>query len=276
MNSLDHWAKVSGFGELGGTKEMVTAGIDLGARAVKAVIMGNGKVLGKGLCLTGGDVRKAAEQAFSEALMEGRISREKVARIFLTGSGKTYEEEFDGSVTEITADARGAHFLVPSARTIIDIGAEEARAIRIDSTGRVMDFVTNDRCAAGVGAFVEAMARALEVGLEEMGPLSLSSTATVGINAQCVVFAESEVVSMVHSRTPKPDMAKAIHDAIADRIAAMARQVGIEDKVVVIGGLGRNVGFLRSLSRSIGMEVSAPDDPEFVGAIGAALLACET
>jgi Activator of 2-hydroxyglutaryl-CoA dehydratase (HSP70-class ATPase domain) len=146
---------------------------------------------------------------------------------------------------------------------------------KLDPTGRVVDFVTNDKCAAGVGAFVEAMARALEVDLEEMGPLSLASSATVTMNAQCVVFAESEVVSMVHARTPKPDMAKAIHDAIADRIAAMARQVGIEDRVVLIGGLGKNIGFLSSLSRSIGMEVTVPDGPEFVGAVGAALLAGE-
>jgi benzoyl-CoA reductase subunit D len=254
---------------------MVTAGIDFGARAVKAIVMEKGRILGRGIALTGGDVSGAGEEAFAQALREARVPREEVERILVTGSGRMHTEGFGRSVTEITADAKGAHFLVPSARTVIDVGAEEARAIKLDPTGRVVDFVTNDKCAAGVGAFVEAMARALEVDLEEMGPLSLASSATVTMNAQCVVFAESEVVSMVHARTPKPDMAKAIHDAIADRIAAMARQVGIEDRVVLIGGLGKNIGFLSSLSRSIGMEVTVPDGPEFVGAVGAALLAGE-
>jgi benzoyl-CoA reductase subunit D len=145
----------------------------------------------------------------------------------------------------------------------------------LDAHGKVVDFAINDKCAAGAGAFVEAMARALEVKLDEIGPLSLQASKAVPMNAQCAVFAESELVSLVHAKTPKPDMARAIHDAIADRIVSMVRRVGMEPEVVLIGGVARNVGFIQSLGRGLDMEVKLPADPEFVGAIGAALVAAE-
>jgi len=139
----------------------------------------------------------------------------------------------------------------------------------------VVDFAINEKCAAGAGAFTEAMARALEVGIEELGPLSLKSTQEVAMNAQCAVFAESELVTLVHAKTPKPDMARAIHNAIADRITSMVRRVGMEEKIVLIGGVAKNVGFVDSLNQQLGTEVLIPEDNEFVGALGAALIAAE-
>jgi benzoyl-CoA reductase subunit D len=156
---------------------------------------------------------------------------------------------------------------------VIDVGAEEGRAIKVDESGRVVDFAINEKCAAGAGAFTEAMARALEVKIEEMGPLSLKSTQVVPMNAQCAVFAESELVTLVHSKVPKPDMARAIHDAIADRIVSMVRRVGIEKEIMLIGGVAHNIGFVSSLNQGLKTEVIVPEDPEYVGALGAALSA---
>ncbi|HEB84113.1 MAG TPA: CoA activase, partial [Bacteroidetes bacterium] len=149
------------------------------------------------------------------------------------------------------------------------------RAIKCNPDGKVEDFAINEKCAAGSGAFTEAMARALEVTVEELGRLSLQSSASVPMNAQCAVFAESEVVSLLHAKTPKQDIAKAIHDAIASRIVSMARRVGINPAVAVIGGMAKNVGFIDSLNRALGQEVLIPEDPAFITAFGAALIAAE-
>lgn len=252
---------------------MITAGVDCGAKTVKVVVINDGRVVGKSLVMAGVDTRAAAEQAYDEALRQAGLTRSHVQKVCATGSGRLQAGFHTQEVTVVSADASGAVHLLPGARTVIDVGAEEARAIRVDDSGKVVDFAINDKCAAGAGAFVEAMARALEVELEEIGALSLQSSRSVPMNAQCVVFAESELVSLVHAKTPKPDMARAIHDAIADRIVSMVRRVGLEPEVVLIGGLARNAGFVHSLSRGLGVEVRLPQDPEFVGALGAAMIA---
>ncbi|MEJ5378340.1 MAG: acyl-CoA dehydratase activase [bacterium] len=255
---------------------MITAGVDCGAKSVKVVVLGENKILGWSLVLAGGDTSAAVEKAFAEALELARVSRERVQKVVATGCGKLQVSFHQDSVTEVSADARGAVYLFPQARTVIDVGAEEARALRTDSQGRLVDFVINDRCAAGAGVFLETMARALELTLEEMGSLALEATEKVCINAQCTVFAESEVVSLVHANTPKPDMARAVHDAIAERIASMVRRVGVEPEVVLVGGVGRNVGVVKALSNLLGVTVRVPDQPELVGALGAAILAAES
>lgn len=258
---------------------MITAGIDCGAKNTKVVILENGQVLARSLVLSGFDQRAAAEQAFNEALQKARLPQDNIETVIATGAGK---REVMGpnlfakdTITEVGADAKGIVFLFPGARTVIDVGAEEARAIRVNDAGKVIDFATNEKCAAGAGAFTEAMARALEVELEEFGQLSLKSKAAVPMNAQCTVFAESEVVSLIHAKTPKEDIARAVHDAIADRVISMARRVGIEKEVALIGGVARNVGFVDSLKRDLGIELLVPEEPEFVTAFGAALAAKE-
>jgi benzoyl-CoA reductase subunit D len=158
-------------------------------------------------------------------------------------------------------------------RTVIDVGAEESRAIKINGAGKVVDFAVNEKCAAGTGAFTEAMARALEVPLAELGPLSRQSARALVMNAQCVVFAESELVTMVHSQVPKADMARAVHDAIADRIASLVRRVGLEKEIMLIGGVARNEGLVESLERELETVLILPEIPEIVSASGAALLA---
>jgi len=142
-----------------------------------------------------------------------------------------------------------------------------------DADGKVLDFVINERCAAGAGSFTEAMARALEIEVEEIGPLSLNSTEAVPMNAQCAVFAESEVVTLVHQKMSKENIARAIHDAIASRISSMARRLSIEQDIVLVGGMANNVGFVDSLKRELNMDVTIPEDPEYVAALGAARVA---
>jgi len=254
---------------------MITAGIDCGAKNVRVLVLGDGKLLGKGKTAADMDTAAAAERAFDEALAAADLTRDEVTRVLATGTGKNDPACKHDVVAEVGAVARGMHFLEPEVRTVIDVGAEEGRAIKLDAEGTVVDFVINDKCAAGVGAFLEAMARALEVPLEEIGALALQSTAAVPINARCVVFAESEVVALVHQKTAKPDVARAIHDAIADQVSAMCRRVGVEERVAVIGGVANNVGFVQSLTADLGSELVLVDELEYVGALGAALVATD-
>lgn len=252
---------------------MLSAGVDVGAKTIKIVVLRDGQVAGQSLTMAGYNVKDSLIEAWNDLEARTGLKKSEVARIAATGAGRKEVNEAAVSVTEVTAAAKGAVGLDPAVRTVIDVGAEEGRAIRIDHAGRVLDFAVNEKCAAGAGAFTEAMARALEVKIEELGPLSLQSTQAVAMNAQCAVFAESELVTLVHNKTPKPDMARAIHDAISDRIVSMVRRIGLENKIMLIGGVAKNIGFVTSLKRDLDTGVVVPEDPEFVGAYGAALMA---
>jgi benzoyl-CoA reductase subunit D len=252
--------------------ELITAGIDMGAKNVKVIILRNKEILSKGLTLSGFEQRASAEKVFKEALQKADLSLDDIEHVTATGAGKEAAPYANGEISMMGADALGGTFLFPSARTVIDVGAEEGRAVKCDENGRMMDFVINERCAAGAGTFVEAMARALEVDLEELGPMSLKAEKAVPMNAQCTIFAESEVVSLIHAKTPKADISRAIHDAIADRIASMTRRLGIQKDVVLAGGVAKNVGFIDSLKRALEVDLLVPDEPEYVGALGAAFL----
>ena len=254
---------------------VITAGIDAGAKNTKVVILRDGEVVGRGTNLTGFDQAKAVEKAFVMALEEAGLARDQVDRSTATGAGRKAVQVAHGGVTEVTADARGANMLMPSARTVVDVGAEEGRGISIDENGSVVDFAINEKCAAGAGAFTEAMARALEIPLEDIGELSLESTKSIDMNAQCTVFAESELVTLVHSNTATADIARSVHDAISSRITSMVRRVGLQPEVVLIGGVGHNVGFKKSLEEDLGMQVVVPEYPEYVTALGAAIIAQE-
>ena len=179
----------------------------------------------------------------------------------------------NGTVSMMGADAKAGVYLFPKARTIIDVGAEEARAVKCDERGIMLDFVVNERCAAGAGTFIEAMARALEVKLEDMGPLAVKAERASPINASCVIFGESDVVSLIHRQESKPEIARAVFDAMADRISSMVHRLGINPEVVLVGGVAKDVGFIESLKRKLGINISVPEYPDYVGALGAALTA---
>ena len=255
---------------------MITAGIDCGAKNTKTIILKDGNIIGKGLVLTGFDQQKAVEESLDNAVAAAGISKDEIQKILGTGSGKDAVTVADMTVNDIKAMAKAAHFYFPNARTVTDVGAEEGRAAKLDDNGGAIDFAINEKCAAGAGAFIEAMARALEVKLEEMGPLSLSSKKEIPMNAQCAIFAESEVVGLIHSKTSKPDISKAIHDSMASRIVSMIRRIGVNEDVVMLGGVGYNPGFVEAMRRELKLEkIYIPEAPEFGASVGAALLAAE-
>lgn len=252
---------------------MSTAGIDMGAQYIKAVVVDDGKVIGRSTVPTGFEPLEAAQKALAEAIAQAGVSREDVKKIMATGAGRKGVTFADSNITEVTADARGVTSTHPSVRTIVDIGAEEARGISCDGQGKVLDFAKNDKCAAGAGAFVESMARALEINVPEMIELSLKSTQDAPINATCAVFAESEVVSLIHSKIEKADIAHAVHDAIASRVSSMVRRIQIENDVALVGGVANNAAVVDVMKKHLGVEVVVPEHPEYVSALGAALSA---
>ncbi|NQU06650.1 MAG: CoA activase [Calditrichaeota bacterium] len=254
---------------------MITAGMDMGSKLVKVVIMNDGKVIARSKTLSGFEQEVSANDTMREALSQAGIKPDGIDRIVATGVGRSIAPFAQDTLTEVSAAARGAIARLPKARTVIDVGAEEGRAILITEEGRVKDFAINEKCAAGSGTFTEAMARALELKLEEFGPLSLESNTPVPMNAQCAVFAESEVVSLMHARTPKKDIARAVHDAIASRIVSMARRISIEKEIIIIGGMAYNVGFIASMKRALEMEIFVPEEPDYVPAEGAAWAAID-
>lgn len=254
---------------------MLVAGVDCGAKNVKALILEDGQILARASVLSGFDQKAAAEKAMDSALKAAGLTRADLDHITATGTGKEEAVFAHSTVTEVGANAKAMNLLFPSVRTVIDVGAEEGRAVRINESGRVVDFAINEKCAAGAGTFTETMARALEIPMEEMGSLSLKSKKEVPMNAQCAVFAESEVVSLIHAKHAKEDIARAVHDAIADRIASMARKIGIVKDIALTGGVSRNIGFVDSLKRDLKEELKIPDDPEFSCAYGAALMAAD-
>jgi len=252
---------------------MITVGIDLGTQTVKAVVLKDGAVVSRGKAFSGFDPAKSAQQAVDEALKEAKFSLSDVNHVTATGSGMEMAPNANSTISMMGADAQAGVFLFLKARTIIDVGAEEARAVKCDDNGIMMDFVVNERCAAGAGAFIEAMARALEVKLEDMGPLSLKAERASPINASCVIFGESDVVTLIHRQESKPEIARAIFDAMADRISSMVHRLGVNPDVVLVGGVAKDVGFVASLKRKLSIDVLIPKYPEYAGALGAALVA---
>ncbi len=254
---------------------MITAGIDAGNKTTKTVILKNGEIIARALKPSGFDQEKAAREAFNEALRLANLDVADLAYTVVTGAGKHVISFAEGHLTEVSAAARGVNKLFPEARTVIDVGEEEGFALKIDKEGKVVDFAINEKCAAGTGSFLESMSRALETTVEEIGQLSLRGKKTVPMNAQCVVFAESEVISLIHAPVAKEDIAKSIHVAMASRISALVRRIGLEKEVVIIGGVAHNPGFVRALEEDLGVEILIPAYPDYISALGAALAAGE-
>jgi predicted CoA-substrate-specific enzyme activase len=249
---------------------MIVAGIDVGGKNLHIVIKKDAQILGKIAGPTGIKKAEAVEQLYDEVLKKAGLARKDVERVVATGSSAKRVAFANASIPDAAADARGVIKLIPTARTVIDVGAEEGRAIKISPEGKVLDFAINEKCAAGTGTFIEAMSRALEVSVDEMSKITLQSTQTLSTNAQCAVFGESEVVSLIHQKTPKPDIARAVMNAISGRIGSVARIVGLEKDVVMVGGMAKNAGFIDSLKKTIEMDVKVPEDPDYMGALGAA------
>jgi predicted CoA-substrate-specific enzyme activase len=253
---------------------MYFVGIDIGALTVKAVILdGSGTVAASDLARSRHDSRRVAARLVEGMLVREGIAIAEVGYTVVTGYGRVTYDAANEEVSEITCHARGANHLFPTARTVIDIGGQDSKVIRVHPRGYVTDFAMNDKCAAGTGRFLEVLADALEVRVEELGSLSQQSQHPVTISSTCTVFAESEVIGQMSRGVPKADIVAGIHAAIANRVAGLAGQVGLEEAVVMTGGVAQNVGVVRSLEKQIGLPIHLPPEPQLVGALGAALLA---
>ncbi len=252
----------------------LVAGIDSGSTTTKAVVLDRrNKIIASSLLPTGADSREASRQVLSKVLDEIGVARSDLAFVVATGYGREIAGEARGTVTEITCHARGVHALLNTVRTIIDIGGQDSKAIRINGQGRVQDFAMNDKCAAGTGRFLEVMSRSLGVPLQTMGKRAARSTKDVRVSSMCTVFAESEVVSLVAKGEKVEDILNGIHQAIADRVASLALRVGLERPVAVTGGVARNGGVVRALEARLETKVTVPDHPQLTGALGAAMIA---
>ncbi|MFZ5868143.1 MAG: acyl-CoA dehydratase activase [Thermodesulfobacteriota bacterium] len=255
---------------------MITAGIDCGAKYTKAVVLEDGRIASRSLALTGFDQSEAVKQALEEALKSAGISRDLITGVGGTGSGMKQISDADVEVNDVKAIAAAANFFFSNSRTVADVGAEHGRAVKVDDAGNVVDFAINEKCAAGTGSFIEAMARALETPLEQIGALALTSDKSIPMNAQCTIFAESEVVGLIHAGTTRADISKAIHDAIASRIVSLIRRIGVNRDIVIVGGVAYNAGFLAAVRRELGVgQLFVPDQPEYAAAVGAAVVAAK-
>ena len=249
------------------------AGIDIGSTMTKAVIM-NESIVVSLTVPTSPEQRKLANKVMEEALSRAEISFDEINYLVATGYGRINVPFADKQITEISCHARGVTYLLPSVKSIIDIGGQDCKAIKT-SNGRVLNFVMNDKCAAGTGRFIEVIAETLGVDLDDMGRLSLSSDHAVRISSTCTVFAEHEVVDKLANGAALPDIIAGIHEGIATRIYGMARRIKIEGDMVITGGGAKNIGLLKALEEKIGFPVLVPEEPLLTGAIGAALLGRE-
>jgi len=248
-------------------------GIDSGSHATKLVCIDHNKnILARHIVPTGTSVKKSVEMAL-KLLADSQIGREEIVRIVATGYGRNNVEGADEIVTEISCHAAGAFHLLGKSATVIDIGGQDSKAIKIGRDGNVVQFAMNDKCAAGTGRFLEVMAHKLEMSLEEFAGIAIKADRSVPVSSMCSVFAESEVISLIASGSSKDEIAKGIHKAIAERTASLARRINGTPPYYMAGGVAKNKCLVSELKISLGSEMEVIEEPQFTGALGAALFA---
>ena len=251
---------------------MITVGIDVGSITAKAAVLKDGRLIAHKLMLTGYNARNAGEKLFESILEDLATESASIDKIISTGYGRNSVTIADRAVTEITCHAMGAHYLDPTIRSVIDIGGQDSKAIAVDEAGNVKDFAMNDKCAAGTGRFLEVMARALEVDLDEFGDFSLKADHPSKISSLCTVFAESEVISLISKGEKRSNIIAGIHESIAARVVAMGRRVGLKPPVMMTGGVAKNIGVVKALESKTGEKIIVSREAQITGAIGAALI----
>lgn len=257
----------------------IAAGVDVGSTQSKAVLMGDDgaevKILSRALVDTGANVTRAAQSAFDQCCRGAGIPEQDVGFVVGTGYGR-YKITFGNTqMTEISCHARGAHFLCPGTRTVIDMGGQDSKAISVGPAGEVLDFVMNDKCAAGTGRFLANAAEVMGIGLDEIGPLSLRATHPVKIATVCTVFVESDILSYLAQGKHAEDIMGGVHLAIAKRTLSLARRLSIEPEITMTGGVARNIGMVRALETVLGQKLQVSPDAHFMGAVGAGIFALE-
>ena len=252
---------------------MITVGIDIGSITSKAALLKGGEIAGSTVILSGYDGGASSTEVFNQLLQVAGISASQVERVVSTGYGRNNVKFADKVITEISCHGAGAHFLDPDVRTIIDIGGQDSKALSIDASGKVKDFAMNDKCAAGTGRFLEVMARALSVDLNDFGKISLQSSEPSKISSLCTVFAESEVISLISKGESRENIMAGIHESVASRVSALAKRVGVVEPVMMTGGVAQNIGVVTSLEKKLGVSILVSPSAQVNGAIGAAVLA---
>lgn len=252
---------------------IITLGIDIGSTASKCVILRDGKeVVAKSLIPVGAGT-SGPDRAIAEVLENAGMTREDIDFVLATGYGRNSIEIAEEQMSELSCHAKGAFFLFPTVRTVIDIGGQDIKILKISKDGTLVSFVMNDKCAAGTGRFLDVMARVLEVNVVDLGRLSDLSTKDVNISSTCTVFAESEVISQLAKKTDVCDIINGIHRAVASKVAGLAKRIGLEEDVVMTGGVAQNTGIIKALVKELNREIKTDELAQHCGALGAALFA---
>jgi len=249
------------------------AGVDIGSITTKAAILADGKILGTKVLFTGYNAEEAGRKVFLELLSDLKMNEADIHKVVSTGYGRNSVDFAQKAITEITCHAAGARFLNPKIKTIIDVGGQDSKVIALDANGKVKDFAMNDKCAAGTGRFLEVMARALEVNLENFGNFSARAEAPSKISSTCTVFAESEIISLISIGESRENIIAGIHDSVAARLTSLAKRVGLFAPIMMTGGVAKNGGVVKSLERKIGEKIQVSEYAQVNGAIGAAVMA---
>ncbi|MCP4132860.1 MAG: 2-hydroxyglutaryl-CoA dehydratase [bacterium] len=252
----------------------IVAGVDLGSATTKAVVLEDSTILGHAVLPTGSGIKNPALRVLEMACEKANIPRTDISKIVATGYGRIKADFADKAITEITCHGVGAQWLNPDVEAIIDIGGQDSKGIKLSSDGEILDFVMNDKCAAGTGRFIELVSHCLELNLDEVGSISLNAKDPKTISSMCAVFAESEVVSLIADGASHADILAGVHQAIARRVISMASRIGLENSVICFtGGVAKNRGMKLALENETGKDIIIPEEPQIVGALGAAVLA---
>ncbi|MDR2075378.1 MAG: acyl-CoA dehydratase activase [Desulfovibrio sp.] len=254
---------------------MYTLGIDIGSASSKAVILEDGQKTVAAAAVQSGTGTSGPGRVLEEVFALSGLSREDMDRVIATGYGRFSVQEADRQISEITCHGKGIFFVCPSARTIIDIGGQDAKAISLDEDGNIEKFFMNDKCAAGTGRFLEVMSRVLEVELNEMGAHHFKSENPARVSSTCAVFAESEVISLLSMGALKDDIIAGVHRSVASKSCALAYRADVKDDVVMCGGVARNAGVVDAIEKELGCRITVAPAPQLTGALGAALIAFE-
>ncbi|MEE8353551.1 MAG: acyl-CoA dehydratase activase [Dehalococcoidales bacterium] len=250
-------------------------GIDIGSTTTKGVVTCDGEVVARHLILSGTNYRSAADELTEELLALAGTTRRELVGTVATGQGAANAVFSDRQVTDILCCARGIHRVFPTVRTVIDVQGQSSQVLRLGEQGQVTDFVVSEKCASGCGRFLDIIANVLQVRLEEVGPLSMTSQNPVTFTTACAVFGESEAVSRVAEGVSKEDILAGVHQALAEKLASLVRRVGLEEDCAITGGGGLNVGLVERLEVRLGVRLLVPPEPQFITALGAAILAEE-
>lgn len=256
-------------------KSIYTMGIDVGSTASKCIILKDGKDIVSKSLIGVGTGTTGPTRAVEAVLNECNLSKSDMNYILATGYGRNSIDWVHGEMSELSCHAKAAYFLFPDVRTVIDIGGQDAKVLRINDKGMLTNFAMNDKCAAGTGRFLDVMACIIEVNIDDLEDLSSKSTKVVNISSTCTVFAESEVISQLANNSNICDIVNGIHRSVAGRVAGLARRVGVEDEVVMTGGVAKNGGVVTALEKELGKKIYVSPFAQYAGALGAALVAYE-